>query len=108
MAPTLLTSVEATALSWSGTAGMAAGAVQVDFNLPPGRALGTTGLSVFAQRLWFDANDPSLGGSTVSAIHGAVTAGADDAPPPPLARLRPIRWEPGGNPDLPGPSVRRS
>jgi hypothetical protein len=61
---TLLTSVEALASSWTGGTGMANGFTSIDFDLPPGHSLGSTGLQLFAQWLWFDPSNLAVGGST--------------------------------------------
>lgn len=63
---TLLTSAQAIVPCITGSTGAAAGYAQVDLALPPNRVLGTTGLPVFAQWLWFDASNLAVGGSTVA------------------------------------------
>lgn len=61
---TLQTSVEAVGASWTGAGGMAEGFTSLGLSLPPGHALGTTGLPLFAQWLWFDPANLANGGST--------------------------------------------
>ena len=57
---TLLTSAEAILPSWSGPTGYA----KLDFNLPPGNALGPAGVPLFAQWFWLDPLNLAVGGST--------------------------------------------
>lgn len=61
---TLLTSADVIGMTWTGTTGMASGYARFEAMLPPGRVLGTTGLPLFAQWLWFDPADLAVGAST--------------------------------------------
>ncbi len=61
---TLQASAEALGATWTGVGGMAEGFAALDLGLPPGYSVGTTGLPLFAQWLWFDPANVAVGGST--------------------------------------------
>lgn len=61
---TLLTAADAVGFAWTGSGGMANGYAALEPNVPTGMNLSMTGVSLFAQWLWFDPFDLSVGGST--------------------------------------------